>query len=224
MSRYPLIDMAGKKYGELTVKEFAGKFKGHKYWKCICSCGEQTVVEGGNLRNGNTRSCGHIHIETIKKTSRKHGDTVGRSPAPEYVTWISMKARCYNLKNKEYKNYGGRGIKICDRWLNGDGKKSGYECFLLDMGRRPEHHSIDRIDNNGDYEPANCQWASNVTQALNKRNNRYVEYGGIRVLLKSVCDDLGISYTAVLARMDKLGWSVEDAIEKPLRKLKRGAS
>jgi len=150
-----LIDETGKRYGRLLVVGFQnGK------WECKCDCGKVTYVLGGNLRSGRQKSCGCLDYE--RKV--KHGNTSGSKETPEYRAWKNMKKRCYNTKDKYYQDYGGRGIKVCDRWLH------SFENFLEDMGKRPSpKHSLDRIDYNGDYSPENCRWVTASEQIINQR-------------------------------------------------------
>lgn len=161
------IDMTGKVIGRLTVIERAGADKnGQAKWLCSCECGNQSVVLGGNLRKGNTFSCGCLHKENTGNMSRKHGLSTTSSTSElkdEYGIWVAMNSRCNNPKHNGYELYGGRGIKVCDRW-------SDVSLFLQDMGSRPsKSHSIDRIDVNGNYEPDNCRWATLSEQSRNKR-------------------------------------------------------
>ncbi len=164
--------MLGQRFGRLTVIAYAGPRK-KAYgtiasWLCLCDCGKKTTVVGPSLRRGMTKSCGCLWNEIRKAgCSRTHGAT----KTPEWQAYFAMRARCCNPKNKEFKNYGGRGIAVCDRWLKGDGNKRGIECFLEDMGERPsKEHTIDRIDVNGSYGPDNCCWATRKAQSRNKRN------------------------------------------------------
>jgi hypothetical protein len=160
----------GMKFNRLTIiKEVEPQkyLSGEKRkFECLCDCGNQINVLLNDLRSENTKSCGCLKVErTIEKNNSnyKHGLT----KIPEYDIWVKMKQRCYNSNNNDYKNYGNRGITICDRWLN------SVENFLEDMGKRPNSdYSIDRINNDGNYEPSNCRWATKSEQNNNKRNNK----------------------------------------------------
>jgi hypothetical protein len=161
------IPMIGRRFSRLIVLSFAGRNKHtHRLYTCLCDCGKQTVVTGAILRNGKTRSCGCLHREQSSKNIRhaiakatKHGE----SGVPEYCCWNAMLQRCRNPNNKFWHNYGGRGITVCERW-------SRYENFIADMGYRPSpQYSLDRIRNDGNYEPSNCRWATQKDQVNNQR-------------------------------------------------------
>lgn len=153
-------DLVGKTFNRLEVMERAENLNGQVMWLCKCNCGSETTVHGYALKSGNTKSCGCLHKEIVTT----HGETRNYSETSEYGTWRSMISRCEDNNNKAYDNYGGRGIKVCSRWLE------SFDNFLEDMGRRPsEKHSIDRINVNGGYKPSNCRWADGVEQARNKR-------------------------------------------------------
>ena len=173
-----LKDILGNKYGRLTVLSISKRVDRCYYYNCICDCGNSCVIRGASLRKINgTKSCGCIHKETTSKAKKIHGESGNKTA--EYRAWKAMKKRCYNLKYEHYQDYGGRGITVCDRWLE------SYDNFLQDIGRRPsKKHSLDRYpDINGNYEPSNCRWATKGEQARGKRNNRWLEYNGERMVI-----------------------------------------
>jgi hypothetical protein len=136
-------------------------------WLCRCECGSEVEIVAASLDRGKVKSCGCLYSETRGRQSLTHG----RSASSEYRAWQSMKARCYNPKARRYECYGGRGIRVCDRWLYGEGGRTGAECFLADMGMKPSpSHTMDRRENDGDYEPRNCRWATYSQQNANRRS------------------------------------------------------
>ena len=156
------IDITGHKYSRLTVLKQIGRDKrGYVFWLCRCDCGNKISVLGNSLRQGNGKSCGCWKLEQLSK--QPHARRHGRTFTIEYRAWRSFRDRCQNPNNKDFINYGGRGIKVCARWQI-------FENFLIDMGERPLHCAvIDRIDNDGDYQPDNCRWATLSQSNKNRR-------------------------------------------------------
>ena len=164
-------------YGKLIVLSYAyTNSSGNAFWVCACQCGTMIVTMGSHLNTGHTTSCGCALIDFNKITKTKHGRCTSSSRT--YNSWHAMKDRCLTVSNKAYAGYGGRGITICDRW------KNSFENFLADMGERPEGTSIDRINNDGNYEPGNCRWATAKVQANNRRAKKKIlreTYVGLEV-------------------------------------------
>ena len=161
------IDMVGEQCGQLCVIADAGSDKhGQGQWLCRCSCGRMTTVVGPDLRSGHTKSCGCLSVALVIERSTRHGGARRHAHTSEHRSWAHMKERCRNAECNDYANYGGRGIRVCERW-------ESFENFLADMGPRPSaKHSIDRINNDGNYEPGNCRWATRCQQNSNQRMRR----------------------------------------------------
>lgn len=155
------VDMTGQRFDRLLVLAMTrqGEFAA---CVCKCACGTEKTIAWRAIKNGDTRSCGCLSKERISAANLTHGDTTG-GPSPEWIVWRAMHQRCEDQKHKSYKDYGGRGITICERWQT-------FEPFLVDMGRRPSpSHTLDRRENDGNYEPRNCRWATKSEQARNRR-------------------------------------------------------
>ena len=195
-----IIDILGERFGRLVVMSLA-YIKGATYWNCICDCGNTVIVRRNGLTTGNTQSCGCLLHEAIT--------THGQHSSDHYKVWSDMIRRCENSNTVCYKDYGGRGIKVCERWH--DIKK-----FIEDMGPRPKGYEIDRIDNDGDYCKENCRWASRTEQNRNTRRNRLVTYKGKTQCLSVWEEELGMNRGTLQQRLDS-GKSVEEAITTPVQ-------
>lgn len=160
-------DLSGKKFGRLIAVAFASSTSQGAKWLCRCECGETTYALAKKLKGGSVKSCGCIQYAPM------HGGAVGGRKSPEYHSWLAMKSRCYNPKNVMFHRYGGRGITVCEQWVDNFGQ------FLADMGSRPDGYTIDRIDNDAGYTPENCRWAPKLQQDSNRSTSRVVEVGGI---------------------------------------------
>lgn len=190
-------DLKGLRFGRLVVMKEAPKIKKEKRWECLCDCGNTKIVTGVSLRNGNTVSCGCYQMERIVESHTKHGDSYTRL----YHIYQGMKSRCVTPTNEKYKDYGGRGIKVCSEWMNADGYKN-FKSWALANGYK-ENLTIDRIDVNGNYEPTNCRWATSKEQNNNMRSNRFVEYKGERRTLSQWAEITGIPRPTLWNRLNK---------------------
>lgn len=207
-------DLTGKRFGRLLVVEYAGKRivpDARKrsgvtilYWSCLCDCGNSCIVPRACLTKKSTRSCGCLNIDTIIARNTSHGMT----DTPTHNSWRAMMERCYNPKTVSFKNYGGRGVRVCDRW-------HAFENFLADMGERPSvSHSLDRSDNEKDYSPDNCTWATKKQQSRNTRRNVIVTYLGRNYVLTDLAIEVGIPYGTLRSRIFEAGNSPEEAVSK----------
>lgn len=199
------IEMVGKVFGRLIVVSESHIENTAYHWICVCSCDDKKkiIVSGRELRNGNIISCGCHRDELLQNKP------ICKSKSPEYRSWICMKNRCYYKKDKDYYNYGGRGIKVCDRWLE------SFENFYEDMGLRPEHCSLDRKDNNQDYYKENCKWSTRQEQSKNKRNVVYIEYDGRKMILSDWAKEVNKSAQCIGHRLSS-GMTIEEALFTPV--------
>ena len=208
-----LIDLSGQRFGRLVVKArvFSEHSKG-TVWACVCDCGNHVQVVGGNLKSGNSKSCGCFDREMVSLRFWKHGDSKNGKSA-EYRTWSNLKDRCSRQNNKHFNNYGGRGIVVCNRWLN------SFVDFLADVGPRPScRYSLDRIDNDGNYEPGNVRWATDKEQSNNRRTSVFYEFKGERLTNAQWAERLGLKPVTLWVRVHTLGWSIEKALTTPSKK------
>lgn len=204
-------DLTGQKFGHLTVLGFAGRMTcigKHLLWWLRCDCGDIRKTSAANFKYGRSFSCGCQKASSLSKAHTTHG----MSTSTEFKSWSSLKRRCLNETSQDWGNYGGRGIKVCDRWIE------SFENFLEDMGRKPSpSHSIDRIDNNGNYEPSNCRWATTSQQIGNTRLSNIVEYNGKRQCVSEWEKELGFASQVLRHRLAN-GWSIERAFTQPVIK------
>ncbi len=195
-------DETGKVYGLWTVLGLHGVNANYeRLWLCRCRCGSERAVCGSELRKGESGGC----------FSCRGGATHRMRGAPEYGVWSGMKSRCSNPKDGNYTDYGGRGISVCDRW-------SLFENFFDDMGPRPSpRHSIDRRDNDGNYEPGNCRWATRKQQSRNRRCTRFLSHHGETLPVTEWAERFGLTGSLICRRL-KMGWTTEDSLHKPRRR------
>lgn len=197
------IDLSGKTFGNLTVIGRSSNDGRRVMWNCKCSCGEMRTVRAYSLTSGHTVSCGCIGSSRLTEHRLKHGQHKSRA----HGIWGGMKGRCLNPKHPSFNEYGGRGITICERWLE-------FENFFADMGHPPRNTSIDRIDNNKGYEPGNCRWATPSEQLNNRRNNVNITFQGKTQTLTEWAEELRINVDTLYARIVRYKWSIEDALTR----------
>lgn len=199
-------DLRGNRYNMLVVlNRVENSRNGQSRWECICDCGEKTIVSASNLKLGAVKSCGCL----IHQPHNTHHLSNTRL----YNIWFKMKQRCYDKRNNAYRDYGGRGITICDEW------KDDFECFYswsMENGY-DENLSIDRIDNDKGYSPQNCRWANPKEQANNRRNCVVITFKGKTMNLSQWCKELNLPYKTIHSRIYKKGWSYEKALSIPIK-------
>jgi hypothetical protein len=208
IQRKKRISLLGQRFGKLIVISKTDKrLDGHICWLCKCDCGNEKILNGRNLRNGNTTSCGCYRNSEIKKRFITHGESANGKWSNEYNCWHHIKSRCINVNNKNYKHYGGRGITICDEWIN------DFSSFLKDMGRKPTlKHSIERIDNNKGYCKENCRWATQREQCNNRRDNKKTVFDNKEYTISQLGEKLGIRSDRLRWQL-KMNWTFEQIIE-----------
>lgn len=193
------INAIGHRYGKLLVVEQAPHIGGRRAYKCLCDCGNYINARIESLRADFTKSCGCIRNERIGNLNKTHGKT----NTPEYRSWTGAKERCFNPNSKKYKNYGARGITMCEEWVN------NFEAFLAYVGKKPSpKHSIGRIDVNKNYEPGNVRWETMEEQGKSRTDNVIVEINGEKMILKDACRKLNLEYkqTSNALKHKKVTW------------------
>lgn len=206
-------DLTRKRFGRWVVlEEGEHKYSGNHrvlYWRCMCECGTIREVCGGSLTSKKSESCGCLHNEMRAiGFNKKHG----MAKTKIYATWGRIINRCYSKDLSDWPLYGGRGIRVCDRW------RYSFENFLLDMGNTyKEGLTIDRKNNDGNYEPGNCRWATQKQQQRNRRNNHSVTFNGKTQCIAAWADELKIKESTLGMRLGRYGWSVEKALTKPVK-------
>lgn len=202
-------NLIGLRYGKLVVIEQTKSDKwGKSQWKCHCDCGNEATVSAGNLKSGGTISCGCFKKELLHETKEIHGDTNNRL----YHIWCLMKARCANKNRPDFLNYGKRGISVCAEWSN----YPVFKKWALSNGYS-DNLSIDRINNNGNYEPTNCRWATRKEQANNTRANHLLTFGNKTKTLAQWSEEIGIGPGIIFSRL-KRGWTTDHALTTPVRR------
>ena len=191
-------NLTGRRFCKLTVIRLgpknAKKAKGGNRWECICDCGAIVNVRAGGLLSGGSKSCGCRRLDSNR--SRRKSTT--QRDHPLYVIWRHVQRRCLDLRNPAYPDYGGRGITVCRQWVE------SLDCFAKDMGPRPSKaHSIDRIDNDGNYEPGNCRWATPKQQSGNRRSNVLITINGTTKLAQRWSEDSGVDPGVIITRFRK---------------------
>lgn len=196
------FDLTDWRFGQLTVIRFAGYQHKQAFWLTRCDCGNERTIRANSLLRGNSSSCG-----CQRKGFLKHGYARTDHKTATYRSWIAMRTRCGNPNIPKYQDYGGRGIRVCERW-------NSFESFLADMGERPPGMSIDRIDNDGDYCPENCKWSTNKEQCRNQRWTVRLTYNGETKTRQEWCEVYGIKLSTLRERLLR-GWTLDQVFNTP---------
>ncbi len=202
-------NLVGQKFGRLTIISLSYIHKrSSSYWNCLCDCGNSKTIRGKDIKSGATKSCGCLRKELITERKTTHG----MNKTSIYKTWVEMIRRCENSKRKDYPNYGGRGIRVCDNW------RKSFQAFYEDMGEKPKGLTLERINNNGDYTPENCKWATRIEQANNQRSNHKITIDSETHTIAEWSRIKGINPITISNRINTLNWSPVATISKPVRK------
>jgi len=187
-----VVNLVGRRFGRLLVISEAEKRNGRKQYQCRCDCGNEKTITSAGLLHGKTRSCGCLRVEKTRSRNTKRFSESSRRNQTMYRRYHSMLQRCENPANPNWKNYGARGIHVCDRW------RASYDAFLQDMGSPPfDGYTIERIDNDSGYSPENCVWASRKTQLRNQRRSIIIEIDGVKLHAKDWADKTGCCYETI---------------------------
>lgn len=207
MARSPR-NPTGERFGRLLVLSLNENRSGLYVWNCVCDCGARCTATTTGLNSGDTKSCGCLRVEVSRRRMTKHG----LSGVPEFIVWKGMKQRCDGVNGKSFQRYGGRGIRYCPEWTD-------FGAFYADMGPRPSReHSLERLDNDGNYEPGNCEWATRSEQRNNTSQGLAIMTLGDRSQsMKKWADELGANYSALRKRRQQ-GWSDYEALTRPYRR------
>ncbi len=208
MGKRTLIDLRGQKFSRLMVLERRKNTPDNgASWLCLCDCGKKKIISSAAIRTGNTLSCGCLKRELDKTRNLIHG----MSRSPENAIRSAMIQRCTNPNSKDYPYYGGRGIRVCKRWLR------SFENFFADMGKRPsKKFELDRKNNNGDYKKTNCRWITHTEQMNNTRSNRVISFNGYSKNISQWAKHIGINNQTLSERLER--WTVEKALNTPKMK------
>lgn len=196
---------AGRRFGRLVAIEPAESLNGKTTWLCKCDCGNSAVVRTYQLVSYRTMSCGCLRVSAAIRAGHAN-ITHGKARTRAYRVWKGMRQRCFYEKAINFKDYGGRGITVCDQW------NKSFQAFIDDMGSPEDGMQLDRIDHNGNYEPGNCRWVTPRTNSRNKRNNNLIEFNGVTRTITEWAAGLGITHQALHRRMNVLGWPKEKAL------------
>jgi len=195
-------NLVGERYGRLTVAKFGGRRNRRSYWVCVCDCGAEVEIRADSIRSGSTTSCGCAQKQAVSEANSKHG----MCESPEYIAWTQARYRCGKKDHPNYRNYGGRGISVCDRW------QDSFDAFYADMGPRPsDKHSLERVDNDKGYSPENCKWATSKEQGNNKRSCRIIEHEGVSLNVTQWAQAVGMCRNTLTGRLNR-GKSVDQAL------------
>lgn len=210
-----MIDISNQRFGKLiAIQRVPSGIGNRTIWLCRCDCGTIKTVQTGNLRNGDTKSCGCASHEAARQRFIQMNTSHGWSGTATYESWKAMNKRCSNKNSPDYPDYGGRGIAVCPQWQK-------FEAFLADMGPRPEGMTIERNNNQLGYSKSNCKWATPVEQANNKRTNTMITCGGVTKTLTQWCREMGLNYQTIQGRIQDKKWSPERAFTQPIKQTKR---